>query len=142
MQPGPSITSPPPSNTSPPPKARNSPDAVDLVVADEEVAEQEMQRERRRGEPAVHGSGLRRVYRREYDDESSNVDTASPIPIQEAEEERARVEGAHVTSVLSPTNDDGELTIEVPQHTVARAMTPPPHARLYDIGDDEDNPWA
>ena len=43
------------------------PDAVDLVVEDPRAAEEEMTRERRKGEPAVRGgSALHRVYRRGY----------------------------------------------------------------------------
>ncbi|THH09689.1 hypothetical protein EW146_g8614 [Bondarzewia mesenterica] len=41
-------------------------DAVDLVVEDKGAAQADMERERRHGEPAVRGFGMRKVYRRKY----------------------------------------------------------------------------
>ena len=41
-------------------------DAIDLVVEDVDAKEDEMTRERRKGEPAVRQAGERRIYRREY----------------------------------------------------------------------------
>lgn len=41
-------------------------DAVDLLVEDVEAGQDEMTRERRKGEPAARQTGERRIYRREY----------------------------------------------------------------------------
>ncbi|KAG6871597.1 hypothetical protein C0995_002786, partial [Termitomyces sp. Mi166 len=42
------------------------PDAVDLIVEDYDAAQDEQTRERRKGEPAVRASGIRKVYRRGF----------------------------------------------------------------------------
>ncbi|KAJ6564443.1 organic solute transporter Ostalpha-domain-containing protein [Mycena capillaripes] len=51
------------------------PDAVDLVVEDPEAAEENRVQERRKGEPPIGGSGLKKVYKRGFvaEDEEGDV---------------------------------------------------------------------
>ena len=110
------------------------PDAVDLVVEDPRAAEEEMTRERRKGEPAVRGgSALHRVYRRGY-----VVDT--PEGGREAGEvEVARSPQEEVFGI----GDDADEILEAEDEAVevVRAETPPAHARIVlDVPDE--NPWA
>ena len=110
------------------------PDAVDLVVEDPRAAEEEMTRERRKGEPAVRGgSALHRVYRRGY-----VVDT--PEGGREVGEvEVARSPREEVFGI----GDDADEILEAEDEAVevVRAETPPAHARIVlDVPDE--NPWA
>ncbi|KAH9915457.1 DUF300-domain-containing protein [Epithele typhae] len=125
-------TSPPSARSSPrtpalgaSPRTPLPPDAVDLVVEDAHAGEAGMTRERRRGEPAVRGgAGLHRVYRRGYIAE----DAAGEVEVEAGAEE------AEAEEVF-------EVEAEVVEETVARAVTPPPHARVM-VDVPEDNPWA
>lgn len=115
------------------------PDAVDLIVEDNRALQAEMTHERRKGEPAVRPHGLRKVYRRGY----------------VVEEDEGRVEGE--VEVEDPDPDSGGrgedgrdlgAVLQVEEEaveTIARAVTPPAHARIfvdsYALGS-EDNPWA
>jgi hypothetical protein len=64
----------PPSGSSP--TTILPPDAVDLVVEDSKAAEKGQVKERRKGEPATRGLGLRKVYRRGFEVETLEGDTA------------------------------------------------------------------
>lgn len=154
--------------SSPPPGKPLLPnDAVDLVVEDAEASAEKMTRERRKGEPAVHGQSgdsraLRKVYRRGYKAQDKGGEEAAV----EVEEERGPVEdegeGTGVEDeqpkttnikVAKEGEDESERetrllgdpeTVEVTEMMVARAATPPLHARVdvdkYELADD-DNPW-
>lgn len=128
-------------------------DAVDLVVEDHSAAEDERVRERRKGHPGSQVPGLRRVYRRGIEGgEHPHVEVEVEETNDEADGRRRVDVGNEIVDVIgyvsSDDDDEGKrttiehLTKEV-KH-VARAVTPPLHARIsgfqYDIPDD--NPWA
>ncbi|TFK47286.1 DUF300-domain-containing protein [Heliocybe sulcata] len=127
----------------PTPREENSrpvlpPDAVDLVVEDEEAAQEENAWQRRKGEPAKRG--LKKVYRRGYvvDDEQQGETEVGEV---EVEREREANEG----SVFKVADEDEEEVEEVLEReaepvVTSTAMEPPAHARL-DLPS-EDNPWA
>ena len=141
-------------------KAAGSPvlpeDAVDLVVEDHSAAEEDRVRERRKGE---HGTraGLRRVYKRGVVTQMGDGEHAhGEVEVEETSDEadgRRRVDvGEEIVDVIGDVSasaaDEGKRpTIEhlakEAEH-VARAVTPPLHARIsgfqYDRPDD--NPWA
>ncbi|KAF9456225.1 organic solute transporter Ostalpha-domain-containing protein [Collybia nuda] len=128
------------------------PDAVDLVVEDEEAAQEEHTRERRKGEPAVRGSGLRKVYRRGFIGQAKDGRHAhGEVEVQEPDGEGRVEAGQEIMSTLGAESGDsdndgrhGELEPEnMAEGIVARAETPPLHARVVvqDFDDDE-NPWA
>ncbi|RPD56533.1 DUF300-domain-containing protein [Lentinus tigrinus ALCF2SS1-6] len=114
------------------------PDAVDLVVEDPRAAEEEMTRERRRGEPAVRGgSALHRVYRRGYVVETPAGER------EEGEVEVARSPEEERAQQVFGIGDDADEILEAEEEAVevARAETPPAHARIVvDVPDE--NPWA
>ncbi|KAI0644011.1 DUF300-domain-containing protein [Trametes meyenii] len=130
---------------SPSSRAVLPPDAVDLVVEDPHAAEEEMTRERRKGEPAVRGgSALHRVYRRGY-----VVDQNGERRHGEVEVERDALpirEEREVFGVGDDADGDGDEIADLEQRVVeevavARAETPPVHARII-VDVPEDNPWA
>jgi hypothetical protein len=143
------VRSPPTPSTS----RRNSvlpPDAVDLVVEDPEAAQEKRMQERRKGEPAIQGSALKKVYRRgfvESDNEGHVVEGEVEVVERSDSEERGgrgRVErGEEVLGAIQ--SDSEEDLVELPEQeleaVVARARTPPLHARIPP-SDPEDNPWA
>lgn len=113
------------------------PDAVDLVVEDNKIAEEQQTRERKKGEPAIRGPGSKKAYRRgfELDVEGIDVDQrrmelGKQVRVQDGD-------GSSEPETWEPDNPEG---------VVARAQTPPAYARLlennlYDLPADE-NPWA
>lgn len=135
------------------------PDAVDLVVEDPHAAEDELARERRKGEPAVHGSGLRKVYRRGFvaHDEDGEETAEGEVEVEEtgdADERRVNA-GEEIAQSIENSEDDGGRT--TPKHdtdsewvakdaegVIARTTTPPLHAQVktYHYDDHDDNPWA
>ncbi|KAF8962096.1 organic solute transporter Ostalpha-domain-containing protein [Flammula alnicola] len=138
------------------------PDAVDLVVEDPHAAEEEQTRERRKGEPATRGSGLRKVYRRGFVAHGGNGEReVGEVEVEEAggEGDSRRVDlGDEIVRTIGD-EDEGEegrgeygntlrhtseWTQEV-EGVVARSGTPPLHARVqthYSDIPDHDNPWA
>ncbi|KXN91587.1 hypothetical protein AN958_00380 [Leucoagaricus sp. SymC.cos] len=128
------------------------PDAVDLVVEDNKAAEKEKARERRKGEPAMRGLGLRKVYRRGFEAHALDGEiTKGEVEAEEPREaDRNRDVGEQVLKeAQEPEHDASEPDIwepENPEGVVVRAQTPPLHARisannLYDPAA-HDNPWA
>lgn len=135
--------------------SRLPPDAVDLVVEDNIVAEQEHTRERRKGDPTTRGAGLKKVYRRGFREGGliSNtitdevevgvgqyrVGTGKGVldNITTNDEETRQHQHSHESPSWQP--DDSELV-------VARAETPPKHAQLSPTYDhdtaEHHNPWA
>jgi len=122
------------------------PDAVDLVVEDRHAGEENMTRERRKGEPAVRGGpALKKVYKRGYaidsDEEhlEGEVEVGSP-GIPDNEEERGLFSVGDDVDAIIRAEDEA-----VGDVTIARVETPPAHARIfvenYHISS-EDNPWA
>ncbi|KAI0309821.1 organic solute transporter Ostalpha-domain-containing protein [Amylostereum chailletii] len=108
------------------------PDAVDLVVEDGSAVEAELARERRHGEPAVRGSGLRKVFRHQPIPGDAHRRTEE---IEEEGEERIRVGGeedldqvARTMAEVEMEEDAGEVFTE--DMTIARAQTPPAYARV------------
>ncbi|RDX49431.1 DUF300-domain-containing protein [Lentinus brumalis] len=114
------------------------PDAVDLVVEDPAAGEEEMTRERRKGEPAVRGgSALHRVYRRGYVVETPEGER------EEGEVEVLRSPQEERAQQVFGIGDDADEILEAEEEAVevARAQTPPAHVRLVvDVLDE--NPWA
>lgn len=152
------------------------PDAVDLIVEDNEARERGQVKERRKGEPGMRGSsstgGLRKVYRRGFEVETSEGDKAKGQVEVENEAvgagddediERRRRDmnvGERVLDVVggdrsrrqSAGSGSGSPTaLPLPDVwepdveedvVVARVTTPPLHARIS--GDDmhHENPWV
>ncbi|PPQ96895.1 hypothetical protein CVT26_005881 [Gymnopilus dilepis] len=140
------------------------PDAVDLVVEDPHAAEEENLRERRKGEPTVRGSGLRRVYRRGFvasgdDEEEGHVEGEVEVAETHPNDDGSRRVEAGEEILHTIGDDEDEVEHQYPrtfgsewtqnvevEGVVARSGTPPLHARIqahqfHDIPDD-DNPWA
>ncbi|KZT21940.1 DUF300-domain-containing protein [Neolentinus lepideus HHB14362 ss-1] len=111
------------------------PDAVDLVVLDEQAGQEENAWERRKGEPAKRG--LKKVYRRGYvvDDERQGE-----TEVGEVEVERDGGDDSGVFKVADEDEDEMEEVVET-QTEPSTVMEPPAHARL-DLMPSEDNPWA
>jgi hypothetical protein len=127
-------------------------DAVDLIVEDDHTAHEEQTWERRKGEPTVRGSGLPKVYRRGFIAQAMrDARTAGEIEVREPDwERRVEVEEEippdESVAEESDIHDDGErrafVSVVRTEGIVARAETPPRHARIIIDGHDEDNPWA
>jgi len=138
------------------------PDAVDLVVEDPHAAEEDLTRERRKGEPAVRGSGLRKVYRRGFVAHGEDgEEMEGEVEVEEtgdADERRVEV-GEEITHAVGDDEDDENEGAAKPKHSqgsewvsnqvegvVARSGTPPLHAQVktyqYDDLAENDNPWA
>ncbi|THH13905.1 hypothetical protein EW146_g6366 [Bondarzewia mesenterica] len=130
-------------------------DAVDLVVEDKGAAQADMERERRHGEPAVRGFGMRKVYRRKY---LHGEDTAEEI--EEEGEERVQlrreddignpaqvVTKAEAREAAEDEDIDADRLVE-DMTIIATVETPPAHARVdvtvhrYHDLSEEENPWA
>ncbi|EPQ51504.1 DUF300-domain-containing protein [Gloeophyllum trabeum ATCC 11539] len=115
------------------------PDAVDLVVEDQQAAQEENTWERRKGEPAKRG--LKKVYRRGYvvDDESHGEREVGEV---EVEREREGDEG-EIFKVADEDEDEVEEVVEREAEPIitSTAIEPPVHARLG-VLPKEDNPWA
>ena len=111
-------------------------DAVDLSVKNDTLAEEEVEYERRKGEPAVRGSGWRKAYTH-----------GRFIPDKKVEREHIPVgEGVEPTSSVArhPTTWRDDTVIEVEDSGVARATTPPAYAQVNvpELPPHEENPWA
>jgi len=125
------------------------PDAVDLIVEDDEAAE-EITKERRTSDPAIrtlNTGGLRRVYRRGYvakdvegQDQGKGEVEVDNEPVGEVAQQ---VEGG-VEVVAGGDGEERLLVAEDRDEMVVQAESPPAHARaLLDSAlKDEDNPWA
>jgi hypothetical protein len=122
-------------------------DAVDLVVENEAVADAETQRERQRGEPALRGSAWRKAYTKGY----FHPEAKSP----ESEGIGSVWNGSSSQKETPLEKDENavETVVEEAGLEVARASTPPPHARAdgmgqgsglrgHDYSMGEENPWA
>ncbi|KAJ7176913.1 DUF300 domain-containing protein [Mycena filopes] len=128
------------------------PDAVDLVVEDPEAAQENRVQERRKGEPAMGGAALRKVYRRGFvaEDEEGEV-VEGEVEVDDDDERKNgrgesadRVErGERVLGAIVSDSDEasGVEEEEGEEGIVARAATPPAHARFVPT-DSSDNPWA
>ena len=127
------------------------PDAVDLVVEDLQAAQEEQTWERRKGEPTVRGSGLRKVYKREFVGQAEpdvkiygEIEIHKPHgePRVEVEQKVLDVFGAESEESDDSEYQDSSVLVTRPEGIIARAATPPEHARIIVGGYDEDNPWA
>jgi hypothetical protein len=146
---------------SPPSMSRNTskaaespvlpPDAVDLIVEDDHAAQQEQTWERTKGDPTARGSGLRKVYRRGFIGQAERgTRTVGEIEVHEPDGEQRVEVGEDIFDELgaeeSDIDGDGEqgdsAFVVRTEGIVARAGTPPGHARISIDGHDEDNPWA
>ncbi|RDB16464.1 hypothetical protein Hypma_002814 [Hypsizygus marmoreus] len=124
------------------------PDAVDLVVEDNHAALEEQTRERRKGEPAVRRSGLRKVYKQGFTTHAEEGRRREgEIEVREPDgEERVEV-GQEVLQAIGSQSDDPYKDSDDSQASdtegvIARAGTPPLYARVVTHGYDDDNPWA
>jgi len=122
-------------------------DAVDLVVEDPEATVRKTEQERRHGEPALEvGSGVKKVYRRNY-----HQGTSREVDVREEREvpgrpgdlsDRTRVkirggtDSPWGSDVFNPPREVGV--------TIARETEPPPHARVEyrGLSGDDTNPWT
>ncbi|ETW75518.1 hypothetical protein HETIRDRAFT_482248 [Heterobasidion irregulare TC 32-1] len=151
-----SLSLPPSSNNSPsinnralahvPGEARR-PDAVDLVIEDKSAGEAGMTRERRHGEPAMRGAGVMKVYRRKYLPGEEDAEVESEAQVQAEGGDLEDLAQAVTETELREEDKDGSADGLLEDITIARAETPPSHARVsvvlnrYGIPE-EDNPWA
>ena len=138
-----------PAGRQPPPSPRKEterpvlpPDAVDLIVEDPHAAEEEQSYERRKGEPAVRGTALHKVYRRGYVVEDGREQQEGEVEVAPPPEDQQ-----HVFDVGDDVDDVMEEEEEaIAKATVARAETPPPYARPAAVYSpellDDENPWA
>jgi Organic solute transporter Ostalpha len=137
-------------------------DAVDLIVEDSKASEELLSRERKHGEPAVRGSGLRKVYRNDYHIEDTyghnkEVDVEELRNPQTAEQDRLRKKIPEETTVIirdkstareresqSWAREEETHADEVTRLQISRKVTPPPGARIQidQYVEDENNPWA
>ena len=133
------------------------PDAIDLVVEDPEAAHAEMAHERMKGEPAVHQTGQRKVYKREYvveDEDGKKKEAEVRLEREENVEGVAPTEKTKVNIRDESDSEDEGREVEV---TVVRSATPPPHTAIIDVeerdgpskyrartrpSEDDYNPWA
>lgn len=111
-------------------------DAVDLVVKNESLAEEEIEHERRKGEPAVRGSGWRKAFTQGHFIPDAKIEKEH-IPVGEDVEPTSNVE-------RYPSAWRDNTVIEIEDSGVARASTPPAHAQVPASGfpPHEENPWA
>ncbi|KZT32986.1 DUF300-domain-containing protein [Sistotremastrum suecicum HHB10207 ss-3] len=117
-------------------------DAVDLIVEDPRAAERAMQIERKKGDPAVRSSGLRKVYKREYvahggvgggPDDGRESDRTKKIQV---EEKRSIRDGTRSPSELEGTpSPPDETTIRV-EHVIGEAK----EDSRDDVGEVEQEP--
>ncbi len=174
-----------PSNHRPVPKASSStssslsrspssptgprPDAVDLVVEDPKAEQDEMAKERRKGEPAVRQTGQRKVFKAAYaieDDEGDDKEVQVTREIEEGVEDPRRGPSPEIDRTNIKVKDSSRGVQETQfggnasqtEVQITRAATPPPHAIVeWDStpyrspplahspaldGNLEDNPWA
>ncbi|KAJ7488915.1 DUF300 domain-containing protein [Mycena latifolia] len=126
------------------------PDAVDLVVEDPAAAAENRAQERRKGEPPIGGSALKKVYRRGFvtEDAEGDVVEGEVEVVDEREGPRSppgRVErGEEVLMTIGSDDeeeDEAALPEQEPEGIVARVRTPPVHAQFLP-SNSEDNPWA
>jgi hypothetical protein len=132
------------------------PDAVDLVVEDPHAAEEHRAQERRKGEPPIGGSALRKVYRRGFVDEDEGSGEVEVLDEREGLRSPGRVEVGEAALMTIGSDSEGEgddgdgvegvreveeFAGHEPEAIVARATTPPAHARGFVPSDSEDNPW-
>ncbi|KAJ7256174.1 organic solute transporter Ostalpha-domain-containing protein [Mycena haematopus] len=144
-----------PSSRTPPSASRASPalppDAVDLVVEDPHAAQENWVQERRKGEPPIGGSALKKVYRRGFveEDQEGDVVEGEVDVIDEREGIRSpgrmEVGESMLMTIGSDSEDEDERNPDgIPgqqqEGVFARAATPPAHTRLV-LSDHEDNPW-
>ena len=121
---------------------------MDLVVEDPHAAEVEITHERRKGEPAVRGGGaprLHRVYRRGYlaeEEEDELLHGGGEVEVAPQQEQARDVfDIGEEDPAPEEALDLERRAVEETTRTVARAETPPLHARvIVDVPDD--NPWA
>ena len=113
-------------------------DAVDLIVENEGAAQEIVARERKKGEPAVRGSGWRKAYTKGVFVPDSKVE----------EEEIQDVPGVEVTSEATKQihSGDTETVVEIATSGIARSSTPPSHVRLTLDKElfppHDENPWV
>lgn len=123
------------------------PDAVDLVVEDHSSSKDD----RKRGDPVSKGSGLRNVYRQGFvTHDSQGRRTEGEVEVDDSDTRGSAARMDIGEKVLVAVGDEGEdaptssrtqPSTDIETEVVARAETPPLHARGYNALD-HDNPWA
>ncbi|KAH8077725.1 organic solute transporter Ostalpha-domain-containing protein [Cristinia sonorae] len=146
----PSSSSSSPRDKPPPPRQETErpvlpPDAVDLIVEDQNAAEEEHTHERRKGEPAVRG--LHKVYRRGYVRERNGHREEGEVEVEEPYTPSSNPNSPHggEQQPKFAAGDEVNAALEAEEEaieTVARVETPPLHARIHVDLASEDNPWA
>lgn len=107
-------------------------DAVDLVVEDHEAIEEAVERERRRGEPAVHLP--KHVYKRGWISPNGEQ-RENTVQVYEDGEQR-REEHGEGGRKESMVNGNGR-----PEDLGVTTLTEAPEHALLEVDRDEDNPW-
>jgi hypothetical protein len=112
------------------------PDAVDLIVEDDETAEEERTWERRKGEPAVRGSALRKVYRRGFvASDSEGHQAEGEVSFDHPQEQEGEVPLEDGDDGAKKLEEEDEA-IKAAEGTIAREVTPPPRSQavphIYD----------
>lgn len=145
----------------PPPPTLLPSDAVDLVVEDSHAAQEEQIHERRKGETTIRrplaSSHLKKVYSHhrgggvdvDYSEdhgESSGL-RGEILPVRddgEDDDDGINTDGDPGVSRPGDDDDDDKSDATRDRGVIARAVTPPLHARgfSYDAIPDHDNPWA
>ena len=98
------------------------PDAVDLVVEDREAAEDEITRERRKGEPAMKlPPGLKKVYRKGFEVEAPEDDEASREVQGEGKGHHAKVRGE--IEVEEPTKHHDSRRVDAGEQIIHNIET-------------------
>ncbi|KNZ80394.1 Transmembrane protein 184 like protein [Termitomyces sp. J132] len=123
------------------------PDAVDLIVEDHDASQDKHTRERRKGEPAVRGSGMRKVYKRGFVSNTGDsqradgeIEPREPHGEDRVEAGEDLLDGVGAEQINDSGRDsDGS---QAPEGLIVRAATPPIHARVLIHEYDDDNPWA
>ena len=107
------------------------PDAVDLVVEDGLAREEEMTRDRRKGEPAVRGTVFKKMYRREL--------VSSEADVEEGRERKSRRTDSMEDAVGEVVSEDVQEVVsplEGPSLDIDESVT------VNVRGVSEVNPWA
>lgn len=133
------------------------PDAVDLIVEDDEAAE-EITKDKRITDPARGplNVGLRKVYRRGYVSKDPEGQDAGRGEIEIKDEPESSSQGREDTAneiegvegdvevIIAEDGEERLVVVEDEDDMVLKADSPPAHARalLDESLRDEDNPWA
>lgn len=131
------VRSPP--DVSPPKSSVLPSDAVDLIVEHDDAADEECTREQRKGDPAVRGSVMQKVYHATRDNGAESEPLSAEF--KDSHEDQGKVSMIDSTEILARRDP----ILGATEGALVRAVTPPvqsqPAPHNYDIHEAE-NPWA